>query len=124
MKIEEKFFFIMCFCLIEIGAYPRDVMEMLMFIIPKKRCLYYLEKWVRLGFYFYRVNLEEGYIDEEELPMRYSALISPDNVVERVRDRFFEKEIKRGKFKIQRMLFFEQVKREMNEGDVVYIDSD
>ena len=77
MKEQEKIFFALCLTMRH-RYKPRQIIRFLCETIPHKRCWYYLQKWTRLGFYNYGVNLELGWFEMGEIPDRYVRIVLGD----------------------------------------------
>ena len=75
MKPDEIVFFKICFKMREKNVSVREVINLFSGLIHHKRCWYLLEKWSRLGFYDYGVNLELGWFYVNEMPDRYRNLL-------------------------------------------------
>ena len=80
MKDDEKLFFLICvkYSLSMVGAVRiREIIGILhdAGMIHYKRCWYLLDKWEKLGFYNYGVTSDLGWIEIDNLPERYAALL-------------------------------------------------
>lgn len=58
-----------------VGIWPYELINFLSEYIHHKRCWYLLQKWSRLGFYDYGVSLDHGWLEFDNLPERYIAVI-------------------------------------------------
>ena len=70
MKDHERIFFALCFAMAGITK-PVGVVMLLSGTIPRKRCMYYLKKWHRLGFYSPGQTWETGRLYLKRIPQRY-----------------------------------------------------
>ena len=79
MKDDEKKFFKMIYkyCSYPEANYalPRDIINIIEPWMHHKRCWYLLKKWDGIGFYNYGVTLDLGWIERNNLPERYKALV-------------------------------------------------
>ena len=80
MKEDEKLFFRICVKYsgkVIGGIRIREIIGILYHagVLHYKRCWYLLEKWERLGFYNYGVTQDLGWIELDNLPERYAALL-------------------------------------------------
>lgn len=72
MNPRERCFFKVCY---ELTSNRRmgiwQVMDIFEGVIPRKQMVYYLTKWVRLGFYEYGVCIDSGWFIPRNIPARY-----------------------------------------------------
>ena len=54
---------------------PRHIIDIVCEFINYKRCYYLLEKWSRLGFYEWGVNIGLGWFEPDKMPERYKVLL-------------------------------------------------
>jgi hypothetical protein len=52
----------------------RDLIEIINYIIPNKRCWYYLQKWSEKGYYNYGVTLDSGWFEPDKFTGIYKEI--------------------------------------------------
>lgn len=75
MKEEEKIFFKACIVHAGNKIAVMDIVNIMSGFVPAKRLMYFVQKWVKLGFYNYGTSMYKGWFEVQAMPERYKLLV-------------------------------------------------